>query len=124
MEPVVTGGEGVAWYDPPADPMVAWTTHTIDPSFGTANMDRPFAADFDGDGPVDVAVSSSLDAELRWYRNDGSDALTGPTVEAAYPGISYLTGGDIDGDGRPDLVTSTYNHDLESTTDRIAWWRN
>ncbi len=64
--------------------------------------------DFDGDGLLDVMVSSSrLDGPLRLFINTGDGRFAERTVEA---GLTGLTGGlnllqtDYDNDGRPDVL--------------------
>ena len=47
-----------------------------------------------------------------WERRD---------IRRGHPGITYLEAGDVDGDGRVDLISSTYEF---GTRDRISWWRN
>jgi Cadherin-like beta sandwich domain/FG-GAP-like repeat/IPT/TIG domain/Secretion system C-terminal sorting domain len=72
-------------------------------------------ADFDGDGKPDLAALNQADNTISVFRNNVSvgavidasgfatkaDFATGPSPTA-------LTLGDVDGDGRPDLVTSNY----------------
>ena len=61
--------------------------------------------DFDGDGWEDVAHLSSERGELSWYRTDGLDTLR-PIGALKMPGARSLDAGDLDGDGRDDLVVS------------------
>ena len=126
LELIVTGGNGhgVAWYDPPANPTNLWTRTTIDATFGLGDNVRIFADDFNRDGRIDIAISSQPDSQLRWYRNDGAGVWTPITIQASYPGLTGLTGGDVNGDGRIDLLTTTYEFDNNNSTDRIAWWSN
>ena len=77
---------------------------------------RVAAADFDGDGAVDLFVGGrsvpgryGLDPQSVLLRNDGRGKFTDVTDRAA-PGLSHIgmvtdaTWKDVDGDGRPDLV--------------------
>jgi hypothetical protein len=64
--------------------------------------------DFDGDGDLDVMVSSSgLRDPLRYFRNNGDGSFTDRTSDA---GLTGLTGGlnliqaDYDNDGDPDVL--------------------
>ena len=50
---------------------------------------------------------------------DGWDGLS--VAGGAYTGLTDVKCGDIDGDGRPDLVTITTQH---LGGDRVAWWPN
>lgn len=126
LELIVTAGagHGVAWYDPPANPTTTWTRTTVDAGFGLGDNVRIFADDFNRDGRIDIAISSQHDNELRWYRNDSGGVWTPLTIQAGYLGLTWLTGGDVNGDGRIDLLTSTYEFDFNNLTDRIAWWGN
>jgi hypothetical protein len=66
------------------------------------------ADDFDGDGSLDLAVSSmGLSSPLRAFRNNSDGTFTERTAEA---GLTGLTGGlnliqaDYDNDGHPDIL--------------------
>ena len=133
MELIAISSDGTLWYDPPAISSLLqlggtegglWTPNTIDATFGTSDGEegRLFAADFDGDGDTDVATSSAISDELRWYRHNSDGTWTANTILPGFTGLTYLTGGDLNGDNRPDLVTSTYEN--QSGADRIDWWRN
>jgi hypothetical protein len=56
---------------------------------------------------------------VRVFLNEGA---TWNEVEVANGyAASFINVGDIDGDRRYDLVTSTYDH---VDGDRVAWWKN
>ena len=81
-----------------------------------------FAADIDGDGRMDLASASSSDDQIAWYRNvngDGSSwTTTVVTTNADGALIMSVFAADIDGDGRMDLASASFQDD------KIAWYRN
>jgi hypothetical protein len=117
-EVVASRGSGLAWYDPPADPIELWTANAIG-SFGGSNDVVLAAADVDGDGDTDVAASARPEAEVSVFLADGATWTEIP-VASGYA-ASFVNIGDVNGDRRYDLVTSTYDH---SDGDRLAWWEN
>ncbi|HEX4411983.1 MAG TPA: VCBS repeat-containing protein [Lacipirellulaceae bacterium] len=66
-------------------------------------LDNIVAADFDGDGDVDLAGISNLYNQLAWYENNGQGSFTKHTLDTNADGTS-LAAVDIDGDGDMDLV--------------------
>ncbi len=125
LELIATGDNGsgglITWLDPPADPRSPWTSHPIAQDFGAANAARVAALDLNLDGRIDVAASSNDAAAVRAYLDDGAGGWIERTVIEPFEGVDFVAGGDIDGDGIPDLVTTTYSHD--PNFDRVDWWR-
>ncbi|HEY4094550.1 MAG TPA: FG-GAP-like repeat-containing protein [Baekduia sp.] len=67
----------------------------------------PVAADFDGDGAVDLAVAGVTgDVSVLLGHGDGTFA---PAVHYAAPRSYALTVADVDGDGVPDLIADVYS---------------
>jgi hypothetical protein len=92
-------------FDPPS-----WTEQTIASSFPSSDTSRLVLADFDGDGLVDLAsTTTQRDGELTFYANRGG-TFTAQVVQTGYRGLNFVSAGDVDGDGRPDLLTTTYAH--------------
>ena len=100
---------------------------------GAFNVDKPIVmrgdrasdvtlADFDGDGMDDVAISnfgSGNDAAKSFvYYSDGKDFSSREKLEIPTFGATALSAGDINGDGKPELVVSNqrinYYHALQS----------
>ncbi len=79
-------------------------------------------ADFDGDGLDDVAVSNyggGNDAQKSYvYYSDGKDFTARARLELPTFGAVAISAGDLNGDGRPELVVSNqrinYYHALQS----------
>lgn len=123
---------GLRWLEAPRDParrrdLSAWTAHDIDATVLSSHNFR--FDDLDGDGFDDVVVNNSdFDTPgdqkaLIWYRNPGPGT---PTQTQPWPKVTVdldarfdvkpgLDIADLDGDGRPDLITQT--------ADDVYWYR-
>ncbi len=78
--------------------------------------------DLDGDGKLDIAITDNGTNKISVFKNTGSNSLSfspktdytvGQAVDNDHPSIQaeYLSVGDMNGDGRPDLVViSTTNY--------------
>jgi len=66
------------------------------------------AADFDGDGILDVAVANHSSANLSVLLNNGNNTFAAKVDYATGAQPSAIAAGDFDGDGNTDLVTANY----------------
>ncbi len=105
----------IAWHEQAGQ---IWITHPIaQPINGPTSV---VACDLDRDGRIDLAASGSLDDTIWWFRNEGGSppAFTPYLVSDDADGVFSIAAGDIDRDGRPDLVCA------EKNSDRVRWFRN
>jgi hypothetical protein len=66
------------------------------------------AADLDGDGALDLAVTNQRSDTLSLYLNDGQGAFREPVTLAALKAPSAVVIADLDGDGSPDLAVAHF----------------
>ncbi len=110
---------------PLTDRTDSWIDFGVASDYPEAERSRIGILDYNLDGLNDVAVPSTAEASLRVYvaregETGGITWIATPIVEG-YAGLVDVKGGDMNGDGRPDLVTLT---DRGTGDDRVAWWPN
>ncbi|NOS99564.1 MAG: DUF4215 domain-containing protein [Phycisphaerales bacterium] len=119
-------GLGLAYYSPRGDVTASWLDFRIASDFPSGTESRVCPVDFNDDGRNDVAATSIAREDLRVYmdaRNE-RDFITWQWVGitgGGYDGLKDVACGDIDRDGRFDLVTITSGH---PGGDRVSWWPN
>jgi hypothetical protein len=104
-----TGGVG-AWWEQPTNPdgKTAWKIHPLQAPDACADM---FAYDMDGDGKNDVLSTSAHRFGIWWHKQRSTDKAGEPSFQKMelFPKLVSETHAahfkDIDGDGRPDLIT-------------------
>ena len=94
---------------------------------GANGADCVQSGDLDGDGDLDLAVSSFWDKGIRWYQNDGTadPSFTAHTIHLA-GGSRYaeaVTLADLDRDGDLDVV-GAYDDWVSHTDNAIYWFDN
>jgi hypothetical protein len=130
-----TGTGDTRWYDSPFTDTSSvaeglWTAHPIADDIFHEKHKVVYGADFDMDDDIDVAIVTGTGGTFpfQWYRNDGNDNWSDPILipNTKFVPYYYVTGGDIDGDQRPDIVTVVNDH-IDSMTgqpgDNISWWK-
>jgi hypothetical protein len=103
---ICTGG----WWEQPEKPdgKTPWKFHPANLGEACADM---FAYDMDGDGKADVISTSAHKFGIWWHKQRSADASGNPIFQKMdlFPKFLSETHAahfvDIDGDGRPDLVT-------------------
>jgi len=121
----VGANSGIRWYENTAGDGSAWSTNIITSLLGTGLAG--YAADFDGDGDLDVISGSahytggtpSWTGTIAWYENTNGAGAFGPQQlisTGGYPNLLFAS--DLDLDGDVDVLFSSF-FDSE-----IAWYEN
>ena len=79
------------------------------------------AADFTGDGRIDVVSGAGVADELTMFRNRGHFAFSATPFPAAF-GVQNLLAGDLDGDGRADVAEASPFGGTQSTGEVDVLW--
>jgi FG-GAP-like repeat len=97
----------LAWFEKPADPTQLWEEHRIGGVAGLRFLQGLDAADFDGDGLVDLVVGENAGERSRLFllRNQSGGSFGAQRIASNCP-VFYLRATDVNGDTRPDLVTA------------------
>jgi hypothetical protein len=97
--------QAVAWYEAPPDPTQPnWTRRVVDPAMGAHH---PEAADFDGDGRLDLLLGLER-ADLSVYFNLGGTPPTFAKQQLDTASAHNARFGDLDGDGDFDVFAADY----------------
>ena len=121
-------GRIIGWYQHPVTPTSAWSGYELT-RYTSASLGPPVptdvkVADVDGDGQLDVIVATETAGTLRWFIPVGQQANPWGenNIRDLAEDVGRIAVGDIDGDGRPDVVAP-----LQAATtaqDTIAWFEN
>ncbi len=121
---IVTGGwfgGTVYWRENPKGQLVEWTTHEV---AKTGNIERCSFYDIDGDGYVEVFATTSPVHFFRLVRDEnsvGQGRFEQYTITEGGGGHGFGCG-DLNGDGRPDLIFSGgWMEAPENPYDVSAW---
>ena len=95
----------LVWYEAPANPtQPGWTRRVIDPAMGAHH---PEAADFDGDGRIDLLLGlERADLSIYWSGGGSPPSFTKQQLDTA--SAHNARAGDLDGDGDFDVFAADY----------------
>jgi hypothetical protein len=111
-------GNTVAWWNNVDGSGTNWAKRIISSTFNLAFSVA--AADLDADGHLDVVATAGSGNRVTWWQNlDGTGTnLVERNIDASYASARGLFVDDVNGDGRLDVVATSFNGN------NISWWQN
>jgi len=95
---------------------ISTTNNFIEQDFNGAEALYPI--DLDQDGDIDVVAAATNANEVAWWENNGSQAFTKWSIDAAFNGANAVFAVDMDQDGDIDILAAAGN------ANTISWWEN
>lgn len=110
----------IVWYSNDGGDPIQWTKQIIGTNFYGACIAQ--AADFDGDGDLDVAASAQMSSQVAWWRNDGGNPIvwTKLYVDDYFYRVWPLYVCDLDEDGDQDVVAAS----SWAGINQVNWYEN
>ncbi len=95
---------------------IAFSKRVVDNTLGATHAVA--AADFTGDGEIDLVATDYTDGMVFWYENDGNGGFVTRVLDADLVGAYPIGVGDVDGDGAVEVLAAGY----EAAT--FAWYQS
>lgn len=111
---VAPSGTTLAWWENPRNGSGNWTQHNLGTTSGV-EADRIALADINGDGRLDVVATETNNGSsgnaVYWFSQPPdatSTAWTRNTIASNQGSLNSMDVADVDGDGKPDVVTGIH----------------
>lgn len=102
------GGDTIRWWENDGSALPTWTARTVLTGFDGAH--RVEAADFDGDGDLDLVVLAYNSGRIELVENtDGVGTAWSRSLMAILAGAFDVVVADFNRDGKPDFAVSAYD---------------
>ncbi|MGH7283634.1 MAG: FG-GAP repeat domain-containing protein [Polyangiaceae bacterium] len=118
-------GDAMYWYENPKAADMHWPRHLLSPQ-GAPGLETPIVADLFGDGRQLVVMTDTLQGVLGWFTAPADPTqpwdlhpISGPGYVGSADATHGIGVGDVDGDGRTDVMTS-YGW-FRQTSDPNTW---
>lgn len=106
--------------EPPGSGTVSFAKQVIDTNVGETHSVA--AADFNGDGHMDMVATDFVDGKVYWYESDGTNGfLPRQLVDANLAGAYPVSVADVDGDNNIDVLATGY---VEESAGAVVWYQN
>ncbi|AVP96992.1 hypothetical protein C7S18_07185 [Ahniella affigens] len=108
----------LSWWANPGQATGVWTQIIVGTS--ESNISHSGVADLDSDGDLDIMMATTFSSRLAWWENTQGDGTSwiSRTITTGFNFIYSVDAGDVNGDGRLDLLAAARG------LGDIAWWDN